>query len=145
MGLKRVLKWLFVGIIVIGVLMFALRPYRALSGPPLHPWHTFVPGELQPGELDATDWSGYLAREGRIFESVRTEVSQKLDADERVPVSYTHLDVYKRQGLYRRRHRTDLCPMAGQAGSTDRSAGGHVPAEFDSQLNNPPIRTGVLE
>jgi alpha-beta hydrolase superfamily lysophospholipase len=87
MGLKRVLKWLLIGVVVIGAAMFALRSYRALSGPPLHPWHTFVPTELQPGELDAADWPRYLAQEGKIFESVRAEVSQKLDPDERVPIN----------------------------------------------------------
>jgi alpha-beta hydrolase superfamily lysophospholipase len=87
MGLKRVLKWVLIGVVVVGAAIFALRSYRALSGPPLHPWHTFVPAELHETELDAADWPRYLALEGAIFESVRAEVSQKLDPDERVPIN----------------------------------------------------------
>jgi alpha-beta hydrolase superfamily lysophospholipase len=87
MALPRVLKWLLIGIVVVGAALFALRSYRALSGPPLHPWHTFVPAELRQSELDVADWPRYLAQEGQIFESVRAEVSQKLAPDERVPIN----------------------------------------------------------
>jgi hypothetical protein len=37
-----------------------------------------VPLELKARELDRADWSRYLAEEGRIFESLRSEVTQKL-------------------------------------------------------------------
>jgi alpha-beta hydrolase superfamily lysophospholipase len=87
MGLKRFLKWVLIGVVVVSAAIFALRSYRALSGPPLHPWHTFVPAELHESDLDAADWPRYLAREEAIFESVRAEVSQKLDPDERVPIN----------------------------------------------------------
>jgi alpha-beta hydrolase superfamily lysophospholipase len=87
MGMKKALKWVLIGIVVVGATMFALRSYRALSGPPLHPWHTFVPVELHESELDAANWPRYLAQEAKIFDSVRAEVSQKLDQDERVPIN----------------------------------------------------------
>ncbi len=87
MGMKKSLKWILIGAAAIGMAMLAVRSYRALSGPPLQPWHTFVPAELQQSELDTADWSRYLAQEGNIFESVRTEVSQKLDPDDRVPIN----------------------------------------------------------
>ena len=44
-------------IVVVGVALLALRAYRATSGPPLQPWHTFVPNELKADQLDATDWA----------------------------------------------------------------------------------------
>jgi len=87
MGMKRSLKWILIGAVVIGTAMLALRAYRSLSGPPLQPWHTFVPTELHQNELDAADWPRYLAQEETIFESVRTEVSQKLEPGERVPIN----------------------------------------------------------
>lgn len=87
MAIKRLLKWALIGVVGVGATLLTLRSYRALSGPPLHPWHTFVPAELHEGELDAADWSGYQAREESIFASVRAEVSQKLDPDERVPIN----------------------------------------------------------
>jgi alpha-beta hydrolase superfamily lysophospholipase len=84
---KRLLKRVLIGVAVVGAAALALRSYRALSGPPLHPWHTFVPAELREGALDAADWSRYQAQEATIFDSVRAEVSQKLDPDERVPIN----------------------------------------------------------
>jgi alpha-beta hydrolase superfamily lysophospholipase len=72
---------------VIGLVMLSIRSYNALQGPPLQPWHKFVPDEMRAGELDAADWPRYLAKEAEIMASVRTEVSQKLDADERVPIN----------------------------------------------------------
>ena len=85
--IKRILKWLLIAVILVGVALLALRSYRALSGPPLQPWHTFVPAELHAAELDAADWSRYLKQEASIFDSVRAEVSQKLEPDARVPIN----------------------------------------------------------
>jgi alpha-beta hydrolase superfamily lysophospholipase len=70
---------------VIAALALGIRAYRSLGGPALQPWHTFVPEELREKELDASDWAGYLAREQQIFDSVRTNVTQRLDPDARVP------------------------------------------------------------
>jgi alpha-beta hydrolase superfamily lysophospholipase len=71
--------------VAIAAVALGVRSYRALSGPPLQPWHTFVPHELRVDDLDASDWSRYLAQEQAIFESVRANVSQRLDPDARVP------------------------------------------------------------
>jgi alpha-beta hydrolase superfamily lysophospholipase len=87
MAIGRLLKWLLVLILVVGVTLLALRAYRAMSGPALQPWHTFVPVELRADQLDAADWARYLAQEDAIMASVRTEVSQKLPPDERVPIN----------------------------------------------------------
>jgi alpha-beta hydrolase superfamily lysophospholipase len=64
-----------------------VRAYRALSGPSLQPWHTFVPAELRAADLDAADWAGYVKQEAALYDSIRTEVSQKLDPDARVPIN----------------------------------------------------------
>ncbi len=87
MVIKKVLKWTLIGVVVVGAAMLALRAYRSLSGPALQPWHTFVPAELRAGDLDGADWARYLAQEEAIFASVRTNVSQKLDPDARVPIN----------------------------------------------------------
>jgi len=87
MVLKRVLKWMLIGVVVVAAAMLALRSFRVLSGPALQPWHTFVPTELHASDLDGADWARYLAQEGAIFESVRAEVSQKLDPGARVPIN----------------------------------------------------------
>lgn len=82
-GVKRGLMLLA----VIAITLLAVRAYDSQRGAPLQPWHTYVPHELSAGELDKTDWAGYLQAEAKIFEALRTEVTQKLDADERVPVN----------------------------------------------------------
>ncbi|MET1082563.1 MAG: alpha/beta hydrolase, partial [Burkholderiales bacterium] len=87
MGIKRVLKWVLIGVVVVGAALLGLRSYRVLSGPPLQPWHTFVPAELHASELDAADWPRFMAQEGAIMESIRAEVSQKLDPDARAPIN----------------------------------------------------------
>jgi alpha-beta hydrolase superfamily lysophospholipase len=83
--MKRILKWLLIGILLVGTVALGIRSYRALSGPGLQPWHTFVPIELTAGELDAADWSRYLAQEKAVFDSVRDNVTQRLEPDARVP------------------------------------------------------------
>ncbi len=87
MRITKILKWASIGIVCIAVALLALRAYRSLSGPTLQPWHTFVPAELRATDLDAADWSGYLKQEASIFDSVRTEVTQRLDPDARVAVN----------------------------------------------------------
>lgn len=65
-------------VLVVLVTVFAVRAIDSLRGPDLAPWHTFVPDELTVAEMDATDWLGYLAAEGRIFDSVRDNVTRDL-------------------------------------------------------------------
>jgi len=84
-NLKTVLGRLLIAVLLVGAGAFAVRSYRSLEGPPLQPWHTFVPVELEAGELDAADWSRYVAQEQQIFDSVRANVTQQLEPDARVP------------------------------------------------------------
>jgi len=85
MRARSLLKWLLIASLAMAAVALGIRSYRALSGPAMQPWHTFVPQELRADELDASDWSRYLAQEQVIFESVRANVSQRLDPDARVP------------------------------------------------------------
>ena len=58
-----------------------------------------------------SDLDKYMDYLGETFERVTEQPCDTLvgTTDERAPVSYTHLDVYKRQYRYRRReHRSDL-------------------------------------
>jgi alpha-beta hydrolase superfamily lysophospholipase len=86
----RALKWLrrAAALVAVGLLTFlGIRVWDSQRGPPLEPWHTFVPEELTVEELDQADWSRYLAAEEAIFAELRTEVTQKLSPEERVPVN----------------------------------------------------------
>jgi hypothetical protein len=83
----KMLKWGGVLVALAVLTLLSLRIYDVQRGPPLARWHTYVSHELRAKELDAADWSRYLAEEEPLFQAVRTEVSQKLDADERIPIN----------------------------------------------------------
>lgn len=80
---KRVLSWL----LVIALTLLGVRIFDSQRGAPLEPWHRYVPHELSVKELDQTDWKGYLKAEADIFDRLRTELTQQLDAEDRVPVN----------------------------------------------------------
>jgi len=85
--LKRmfsVAKWTTITVVIAIVTFLAVRVYDVQRGPPLAAWHTYVPDEMHASELDRSDWNEYLARESKIFEEVRSEVTQKLDPANRV-------------------------------------------------------------
>jgi alpha-beta hydrolase superfamily lysophospholipase len=85
MRVKRILGRLLIALLLMGAGALAVRSYRALQGPPLQAWHTFVPVELRADELDAADWPRYLEQEQAVFDSVRANVTQQLEPDARVP------------------------------------------------------------
>jgi alpha-beta hydrolase superfamily lysophospholipase len=80
-------KWTAILFVVVAITLFAIRVYAAQRGPPLARWHTYVPHELKARELDTADWNQYLTQEAKIFDDVRTEVTEKLDPDGRVPMN----------------------------------------------------------
>src|SRR5215470_4412112 len=67
--------------------LLAVRVWDTQRGPPLHIWHTYVPHELSAKELDAADWTKYLAAEESIFHALREHVTQELDPEDRAPVN----------------------------------------------------------
>src|SRR5271169_58216 len=80
-------KWLAILLVAVAITLFSIRVYVTRGGPRLAVWHTFVPHELKAKDLDVTDWKQYLAKEDMIFESVKTEVTQKLEPEDRVPMN----------------------------------------------------------
>src|ERR1700739_863871 len=72
-------------VVLLVILAFGLRAWSSLRTPGLSVWHTYVPHEMTVKEMDASDWNGYMAAESRIFDEVRTNVVEKLDAASRVP------------------------------------------------------------
>jgi alpha-beta hydrolase superfamily lysophospholipase len=69
------------------VTFLGVRIYNLESGPPLKPWHTFVPHELDREAIDRADWTAYVAAEERLFAEVREQVVRKLSPGERVPIN----------------------------------------------------------
>ena len=84
---QAVIRWSKRAAIALAIALAAVlgvRAWESLSGPPLEPWHTFVPAELPADEIARTDWKGYLAAEQAAFDEVRREVSGKLAPRARV-------------------------------------------------------------
>ena len=77
-------KWMAISIVLCLAAVLAVRAWDSQQGEPLALWQTFVPDELTPAQLDATDWAGYLAAEQKAFEEVRTQVSERLEPAQRV-------------------------------------------------------------
>lgn len=70
---------------VVAATLLIGRAVQSQRGPPLQPWHTFIPDEPRAAELDGMDWNGYLAAEAKVFGSVRAEVTDRLDETDRTP------------------------------------------------------------
>ena len=85
--LFKVVKWTIALVSVVAITLFAVRAYDSQRGPPLEPWHTYVPHELSINKLDHAGWADYLRAEDAIFDGVRKEVTQKLSPEERVPIN----------------------------------------------------------
>lgn len=69
------------------VTFMGIRVWDSQRGLPLKPWHTFVPEELSGDEIDAADWTQYLSAEARLFDELRREVTQELEAEDKTPVN----------------------------------------------------------
>lgn len=72
---------------LIAVTLLGARIYASQRGAPLELWHTYAPHELTAEAIDHASWTDYLSAEDKIFADVRREVTDKLDADERIPVN----------------------------------------------------------
>ena len=84
----KIFKWTKIGAMLLSIALltlFTIRIYDTQRGLPLKPWHTYVPQEMRAEQLDRADWKEYLAAEAKIFDDVRREVSQRVEAGDRVP------------------------------------------------------------
>ena len=69
------------------VTLLAARAYSALQGPPLRPWHTLVPAEMDVETLRTANWTNYLEAENDVFQSVQQEVVARLEPEDRAPAN----------------------------------------------------------
>lgn len=70
--------------------ILVVRAIDAERGPPLERWHTFVPKELSPREMERADWTAWLAAEDRLMRSVDEEVTATLEEEHRVGTNRYH-------------------------------------------------------
>lgn len=85
-----ILGWLWrwtrrigIGLLIVLATILTVRAVDAWRGPPLEPWHTFVPQEMSRAALATADLSAYLAAEDKVFEAVRTQVTDNLPPRDR--------------------------------------------------------------
>lgn len=80
-------RWILrAGLLLVGLLVvvLALRVQVVQGGPPLGPWHTYVPEEPAPDAIDAMDWARWMAAEDALFAAVRRRVTDALDPADQV-------------------------------------------------------------
>ncbi|MGZ8336942.1 MAG: alpha/beta hydrolase [Allosphingosinicella sp.] len=82
--LARLVKYGLILAVVVLVSVFGVRVYDALTGPPLAPWHTYVPADATAADIDRMDWAEYIAAEDAVFASVRKNVTDALKPEHRV-------------------------------------------------------------
>ena len=70
---------------IVAITLLVGRAVQSQRGPALQPWHIFVPADPHADEIDRLDWNGYLAAEARVFASVRSEVTDRLEEQDRTP------------------------------------------------------------
>ena len=83
----KVIKFAALMAATAAVTLLAARAYGALQGPPLRPWHTFVPTEMDVDTLRAANWASYLQAENDIFQSIQREVVARLEPEDRAPAN----------------------------------------------------------
>lgn len=72
---------------VLLLLLLIIRIYEAERGPELHRWHTWVPHELTVEQLDNATYADYLKAENHLFDEMKQQVSNRLDAEEKTPLN----------------------------------------------------------
>jgi len=82
--LFRLVKWAAVLLVVAVAGLLGIRAWDSQRGPPLAPWHTYVPHDLKAAKLAKLEWRGYLDAENKLFEEVRVNVTGKLDPEARI-------------------------------------------------------------
>jgi alpha-beta hydrolase superfamily lysophospholipase len=85
--LLRFLRRMLVLVVVVAAAILVFRIWDTQRGPPLEPWHTYVPNDMRAAEIDKSDWSAYLAREEAIFRDVRREVVDKVSVETAGPIN----------------------------------------------------------
>ncbi len=85
--IARVAKTALIAVAAVFVALLAVRAWDSQRGPPLEPWHTYAPREMDARELDAADWPHYVEAENRIFEALRDQVTRALPERDRVPMN----------------------------------------------------------
>lgn len=82
--LLRYTKSALILLLLVAICLLGIRACESQRGKPLRLWHTYVPSEQHAKKLDKMDWAGYLQAEEALFEDIKRNVTDKLDAKDQV-------------------------------------------------------------
>jgi len=71
------------GLAVLLLVFFVGRIYQSEQGASLHRWHRWVADELSADEIDRASFADYQQREARIFQGMKTELSDALSDEDK--------------------------------------------------------------
>lgn len=99
MSIRVIRRWTIRIVLLIVVMLLTLlviRIYDTQRGPKLELWHTFVPDDMDAAEIDKSDWTDYLKAEKKLFDEVKTHVTDKLEPEARTASNryYSGSDIY---------------------------------------------------
>ena len=83
-------RWLVRAAIAAGVVLLlglGVRIWDVQRGPPLGPWHTVVPEEMTAEAMEGAGWQAWLAAEAEAMATVRREVTEALEPQERLALN----------------------------------------------------------
>jgi alpha-beta hydrolase superfamily lysophospholipase len=83
----RVGNWIWRGVAVLATviaIVLGLRVLQSERQPALEPWHTWAPAELDHDDLDAADWTAWMAAEDALFTEMDAHLRAALEPAHRV-------------------------------------------------------------
>ncbi|UHQ19854.1 alpha/beta fold hydrolase [Lysobacter sp. KIS68-7] len=86
-GIGGVARKLATLAILLLLAIVGLRAWQSTQGPPLRPWHTLAPVELDADAIRRGGWAKYVAAESRMFEQVHDGLQRKMNPSDRTPLN----------------------------------------------------------
>ncbi len=69
------------------LVLVVARACMSTQGPPLQPWHTIVPDELDAQAIANGDWRAYVTAEGKMFEALHQRLQHDMKPQDRTPLN----------------------------------------------------------
>lgn len=83
----RITRRILLCLLVLLLVFLLVRIYETERGPALQPWHKWVPDEMSEREIDTASFSDYLTAEDNLFREMKSQVTDKLTAEEKTPLN----------------------------------------------------------
>ncbi|KGQ18747.1 putative membrane protein [Lysobacter dokdonensis DS-58] len=74
-------------VVLVVLVLVGLRAWHSTQGPPLRPWHTIVPAELDSDAIVHGDWNAWMAAESRLFDRLHRDLQREMEPADRTPIN----------------------------------------------------------